>query len=206
MIRENQTFLPRAATTSRLLALEVLETNRYNIFCLYHHTKDKAGKVQDGEGRFLINGVPHERQVSQSTKKALRVSPHKGYLNCGCDEEMALLDFFMWKTWSVTAKIDNKIVTEGLKEKVWSPRERMFIMKQYRDLTGLTVDDLYAANQSDPKVVINRLKKQITFQLDQLNTMEAEEGAEEARVIHPVLFPVFPKITTDGRDLMDFSS
>jgi hypothetical protein len=46
-IRYHSDFFPDAGTTSRAPALHSLTTNRGNILCLYHHIRNKAGKVSD---------------------------------------------------------------------------------------------------------------------------------------------------------------
>jgi len=62
LIRDNQGFLPQAATSLCDLALEVLKTNRGNLVCCYHQIA-KGGVTVDGEGKYKVNGQPFDRKL-----------------------------------------------------------------------------------------------------------------------------------------------
>lgn len=142
-IRTVQSFLPEAAIVSRKLALEVLTTNRGNIICVYHTLKDRATKKVDGAdvGNYQIHGVAQGRK-SKKKKNDVMVCA-EGILHCGCSEENALFGFIFWKTWRVTALIENTLITEGFEEDVLKPRDRLFAITAWKKATGLTLDDLY---------------------------------------------------------------
>ena len=114
-------------------------TQNFNIFCHYHHKIDKKGKKIDGkEGeKFVLNGVPlpqkmvHPEAAKALKKKKLALYMRKGefrnprlcdrYLNCGCQVNNALLDFFFWKTWTLTGTVNGEEVTESMGEQHMPP-------------------------------------------------------------------------------------
>jgi hypothetical protein len=161
-IRQHQEFLPEAATTSRLLALDCLTTNRGNRTCVYHHNT-KSGKVYDGaEGsKFKVTGVTLARTFKVKGKKGTLRQP--GYFNCGCSEEVALLDFFFWKSWKVKNERGDE---EGLGSQRVDPRLRLFFAECFMKVTMLMVDDLYA----NGKAPADREKRCIEWQIRRLKT------------------------------------
>ncbi|KAF8331199.1 hypothetical protein F5887DRAFT_922790 [Amanita rubescens] len=164
LIRENQSLVPEAATRSRGLALECLTTQNFNVFCPYHHTIDKAGTKTDGKDgqKYVLNGVPLPREtVHPDAIKALKTkksalytskgefrSPRlrDGYLNCGCEIDEALMDFYFWKTWTLTGVVNGEKVTESMRDQRFPPRLRAFLVKHFQDWTCLTIDDLYTGS------------------------------------------------------------
>ncbi|KAG6810085.1 hypothetical protein H0H92_013381 [Tricholoma furcatifolium] len=175
LIRKYQTFIPEAAISSRQLALEILTTNRGNSRCVYHHRTDKTSKIRDGRGvKFQLYGVP-EAPCFLWKKTSNTRKPAEGYLRCGCSEEDALLDFAFWKTWI----LESKGITEGLGEGVLSPRHRAFVLKNFRDYTGLKADDMYRGDLSDEEFERNQIKKQIGFLIGLLNDVCKDLGNGE---------------------------
>lgn len=161
LIRENQSLVPEAGTKDRQLALECLMTQNLNVFCSYHHAIDKGGRKTDGKDgqKYVLNGVPLPREtVDPDAVKALKKkksvlytskgefrSPRlrSGYLNCGCEIDEALMDFYFWKTWTITGVVDGKEVTESMGDQRLPPRLRAFVVKNFKDWACLTLDDLY---------------------------------------------------------------
>ena len=162
LIRENQAVTPEAATTSRELALECFTTLPMNVICPYHQKSDKSGKTVDGgDGlKFVLNGVPRPRKtvppaIAQKLKKKASAlykrsgqfrDPRlrEGFLHCGCPIDEVLMDFYFWKTWSISGVADGKEVTESLGEQRLTPRTRAFVVKAFEEATCLTIDDLYS--------------------------------------------------------------
>jgi hypothetical protein len=145
-IKDHQSFLPRAATTSRELALACLKTNRRNTFCVFHHTHDKKGQIYDGstKAKHLVTGVPVGRIAKK--KRHDKEEAREGFLSCGCTIDAALFDFYLWKTWTAT---NDKGETEGLGSQCFDPRTRWFLVKNaYGDDAALTVDDFYSNDTS----------------------------------------------------------
>ncbi|KAF8872982.1 hypothetical protein BD779DRAFT_1477256 [Infundibulicybe gibba] len=174
MIRANQSYLPRAAYTSREMALECLRTNRDNTFCLYHHRTDKQGRARDGQGKYKLNGVPMQRAASY--KKSDGVPSAKGHLHCGCDIDIALADFIHWKTWTVTGVVDGEEVTESLQDQLLQPRERLFVVKNFEKATKLKLGDLYRGNRNEREFEKRKREKQMFRCLEILNKMREEEN------------------------------
>jgi hypothetical protein len=137
--------MPVAATVSRALSLHLLATNRNNVICLYHQ-RHRHAKFRDGfhNEKYLLVGVPYAKFVGTS-KEEDKAQPPAGYLHCGCDANVALLDFFWWKTWSLKSMRPGLIVSEGMKDEVMHPRVRAFVAQAFTMATGLTVDDLYTS-------------------------------------------------------------
>ncbi|KAG5633920.1 hypothetical protein H0H81_004416 [Sphagnurus paluster] len=77
MIRELRGVAPNAATTTRELALHILTSSHLNTKCL-HHGFDRRAK-------------PSSTVIGNQSDPA---TPAAGLLNCGCNEEDALWDFF----------------------------------------------------------------------------------------------------------------
>jgi len=158
----HQEFLPEAATFNRRLALHCLTTNRRNRICLYHYFV-KNGKIHDGsaDSKFKVTGTPYPRTVNKKGKQEIPVAT--GYMHCGCSEDVALLDFYFWKTWKVMNEAGDE---EGLRHQHIEPRLRLFFSKCYEADAMLTVDDLYtggsvAAEKQCIKLQIRRLKERL---------------------------------------------
>ncbi|KAF8059615.1 hypothetical protein FPV67DRAFT_1453986 [Lyophyllum atratum] len=143
MIRENQELLPEAATISRKLALHILTTTHGNSQCLYHHKTKTEGKPN---GPYLLSGTPGPR-VTKSKTNPDPPPPAPGLLHCGCEMDVALMDFIFWKTWKVMFASPNRPdmapIWEGMSSQMFEPRARMFIVNAFRNYTGLTLDKLY---------------------------------------------------------------
>lgn len=170
-VREHQSFLPEAATTDRALALRCLSTNRRNTICIHHH-KTHSGKNYDGgpKARFMVTGVDQPRMVKMKKNSVSRLA--QGFLSCGCSKEIALFDFFFWKT--ATAQ-NSKGTVEGLLTMRIEPRPRIFFWDFFKQYTGLTIDDLYTHGRPSVAVRKQRLCTQIERLKDNLAAL-TEEG------------------------------
>lgn len=164
-VKDHQWFMPRAATTSRALALEVLKTTQGNQFCVWHHEHDKGGKKHDlAEGPYQVTGTPFPRLSDKMLKKMTAdnrtqmLEERRGILSCGCPIDVALLDLYLWKSWSVRNRSGQ---TEGLSKQRIDPRVRLFIAEGYKMHAGLTVDDLYTNGKDEREATKLRLHAQI---------------------------------------------
>lgn len=88
-IRIHQSLASPAATTTRLLALDVLSTTQVNRLCAYHTDVDKHGLIYDGSpnAKFLLNGVPKTRLVPPTVAEGkenpiYREQVNDGYMHC----------------------------------------------------------------------------------------------------------------------------
>jgi hypothetical protein len=61
----------------------------------------KTDKKRDNapDGKFKVTGVEGDRIMKKRRADRDR-KPAAGYLNCGCSEELALFDLYIWKTWT----------------------------------------------------------------------------------------------------------
>ena len=165
VVKDYQWFLPRAATSTRELALEILKTTQGNQFCVWHHKHDKGGKNHDSaDGPYKVMGTPFPRLSDKMLKKLTTsersqlLEQRKGFLTSGCPMDVALLDLYLWKTWTAS---NNTGQSEGLSNQRIDPRTRLFIAEAYRTHAGLVVDDLYTKGQKEPDVIKRRLHAQI---------------------------------------------
>jgi len=93
-----------------------------------------------------------------ASERGQLLEQRKDFLTCGCPTDVALLDLYLWKTWTVS---NNTGQSEGLRSQRIDPRTRLFIAEAYRTHAGLTVDDLYTKGQKEPEVTKRRLHAQI---------------------------------------------
>jgi len=93
-----------------------------------------------------------------ASERSQLLEQRKGFLTCGCPTDVALLDLYLWKTWTVR---NNAGQSEGLCNQRIDPRTRLFIAEAYRTHAGLVVDDLYIKGQKEPEVTKRHLHAQI---------------------------------------------
>jgi hypothetical protein len=164
-VKDYQWFLPRATTSTRELALEILKTTQGNQFCVWHHEHDKGGKKHDSAGGpYKVTGTPFPRLSDKMLKKLTTgersqlLEQRKGFLTCGCPNDVALLDLYLWKTWRAS---NNTGQSEGLGNQRIDPHTRLFIAEAYRTAAGLTVNDLYTSGRDELHAKKLRLHAQI---------------------------------------------
>ncbi|KAG5633507.1 hypothetical protein H0H81_007238 [Sphagnurus paluster] len=121
MIREVRGVAPNAATTTRELALHILTSSHLNTKCL-HHGFDRRAK-------------PSSTVIGNQSDPATLAA---GLLNCGCNEEDALWDFFFWKTTKGSGDLpfEKHSLTNTLRPYV----------KNFSAEYGLKLDDHYTWN------------------------------------------------------------
>jgi len=164
-VKDYQWFLPRAATSTCELALEVLKTTQGNQFCMWHHEHDKGGKKHNSAGGpYKVTGTPFPRLSDKMLKKLTTsersqlLEQRKGFLTCGCPTDIMLLDLYLWKTWMVS---NNTGQSKGLGNQRIDPHICLFIAEAYRTHAGLIVEDLYTKGQKEPELTKCRLHAQI---------------------------------------------
>jgi hypothetical protein len=158
--------------------------------CVYHQSHDKTGGTQDGhpadEDDYLIVGVPVARSVNK--KKTDGISRMHGFLHCGCAEENALMDFYMWKTWEARdwPGVHSQRLCEGLKDDLFDPRKRHFLISNaYERDARLEVEDFYTFGDSYRETYKRRLTTQIERLTGRLQMLkEIEDGNDNKYVIH----------------------
>lgn len=176
-IRCVQDYLIEAATTNREMALHCLTTRSGNTMCRYHQGITKKSQPKDGDntgeiiGEYLVTGIPGARILHPKI-------PEPGMLNCGCDEDEVLTDFFFWKTWTITSRKTGK--TEGWKEQCLDPRARAFVVQAFRDATGLRVDDLYRHNRTADEQRKFELEKELAIIQKALLEFTDEDDEEKS--------------------------
>lgn len=140
MIREIPELAPEAGTTSRSLSRHILE--RDFIICRHHgryRTKRDFAKV---DSPFQLEGVGYSKNYKGRAKTG---NSEEGHIDCGCSEDLALLELFWWKTWSIGSSRRNLVTfRENLKADTIPPRLRAFFAEAYQEVSSLTLDDLFA--------------------------------------------------------------
>lgn len=148
--------------------------------CRYHQGITKKPHAKDGDndgetiGEFLVTGVPGPRLLHPNI-------PEEGTMNCGCNEDEVLADFFFWKTWTVTSHATG--VTEGWKEQCLEPRTRAFVVQAFKEATGLSVDDLYWHDRSAVQQRKLTLEKELEIIQDALKDIKDHEDEEEKSLL-----------------------
>ena len=187
-IRTNQAMVPAAATTTRSLALDILSSTRVNKQCAYHTDSDKHGRIYDKApgGKYIWNGVPKTRLVARKVAEG-KENPiyqqrlDEGYLHCGCKTDHALLDFYFWKTLTLTGTVNGREVIERVPR--WTPRERAFILKIFERYTFLTIDDLYTKNLSPELHEETLLQTQLERILERYNELRIDRGLKKMALV-----------------------
>ncbi|KAF8659074.1 hypothetical protein AX14_007660 [Amanita brunnescens Koide BX004] len=186
-IRTHQSLASPAATTTRSLALDVLSTTQVNRLCAYHTDVDKHGLIYDGspDAKFMLNGVPKTRLVPPTVAEGkdnpiYRERVNEGYMHCGCKTDHALLDFYFWKSLTLTGTINGQDVTEPVPR--WSPRERAFVVKIFEQYTFLTVDDLYTKGLSPELHEEKLLQTQLERILERYNELRETRDPDLKRM------------------------
>jgi hypothetical protein len=184
MIREIAEFCIPACQTTRELALHVLENKYHNLFCIYHQTTDKAGRIHDrsGHGAFRVTGTPFSRLANEKPIKlhpvTALVERRPGYLHCGCSEDEALLEFYWWKLAEATSPTTDE--TEGwLDHRKMDPRTRTLMFGFFTTWTRMEVNDIYVSYPINTsfEARMTRFDKKIA----RLQAAKVEEVEEEAR-------------------------
>lgn len=152
---------------------------RGNCLCPYHHLRDKEGRQFDEAAeevrKFDVTGTPQPRLIAP--RGEMPIQAEDGYLNCGCEVERVLLDFWWWKSEVVTSPTTGR--SEDWDTQRLDPRARVFITKTFQSFTCLTVDDLYNLDHNGEEITEEiRLKKQIARLGRQLKKLEDEKDEE----------------------------
>ncbi|KAF8492678.1 hypothetical protein JB92DRAFT_3002456 [Gautieria morchelliformis] len=96
-----QGFLPEAMLTSREVSRAFLTTRHRNLMCQLHGKfAKKRVNIPEGSRGYWITGMDINGQsVGKTSKQA--VPRGEGFYHCGCDEDVVLFEFAMWKRWRV---------------------------------------------------------------------------------------------------------
>ncbi|KAF8194274.1 hypothetical protein K438DRAFT_1797586, partial [Mycena galopus ATCC 62051] len=151
-------------------------------------------KQMDGytTSKYLVEGVAlpslkNNEEKSKARKKkngtqTRRNTPERvGFLDCGCDEDMALMDFIWFKTWTVTSKKPGWPMVEDMKGDVFGARHRAFFTQAFSAATGLRTEDYFSVNPAwgtpeyDTRLRLIQTKRMVE-DLNSRLQLSAEEG------------------------------
>jgi hypothetical protein len=174
-----QDYLPYTATLDRELSLHILNTNRGNLICIHHQRHRGQNYETDGfaNGKYVLVGVPYPSVVTSSNDDE-KPPPAAGHMHCGCNIDVALLDFFWWKTWVLKSTRPGFAYSEGMKDQSTEPRVRAFFAGGFMEAMGMTVDDLYRS-QAGSKGYNSRdvCLFQLMHMLQLVNEFNAQDGS-----------------------------
>lgn len=177
-------------TSHRALAIAVLTTGQGNLRCPFHAVNDHRSRFFDGdEGKgtkrlWAVTGVP--MPPTKGSRKKNPISPPEGYLHCGCQLDMVLLDFYYWKSGTITSPNAGNL-TEPWFE-CMHPRTRGLVYGEWSKKTGLVLDDLWTlrknprTNSFDVRVTeAEILRSQIRHLEQRLKKLDEEEKKDTAQ-------------------------
>jgi hypothetical protein len=172
--------LPETATTNREIALTCLTSNRKNKICIYHHhvKPNKNDEDDDMNSKFKVTGMPYPRTVAKTQADHSPSGQQPGQFHCGCSEEMALWDFYFWKTMTAT----EGGVVEGLTSAHRiEPRIRLFFTQRYMMDTTLTIEDVYTHGKSPLEVERRLVETQISRLKMRLKRLGPNDSQEQGK-------------------------
>jgi hypothetical protein len=121
-----------------------------------------------------MKGVTYPKKLNTTT---LKHTPQPGHLHCGCNIDVALMDFLFWKTWTLSSlhpKLSH--LTESLKDEDLHPRPRGFVIEAFQKVSHLTLDDMYDQDWGSPKYEQRIRLHQISNILEKINAVNILEG------------------------------
>lgn len=124
------------------LSLHILETERKVIRCSHHHSNRDTSQndISGSKRNWLLTGVPYAATAPAQT-------PPAGSLHCGCLINNVLLDFYMFKTGTLTSPSTQ--TSEDWRDQHPNPRVRELMLTQVRDETAWDLDNIWAYRQND---------------------------------------------------------
>ncbi|KAJ7846566.1 hypothetical protein B0H14DRAFT_3454260 [Mycena olivaceomarginata] len=188
LLRKVAEILPACATMSRMTTKHILSDIDNFTHCRFHEEKRTTVQAKQVDGwtssKFAVDGVAlvaFEKQKQKKAKKGgesdgpdERPAGRLGFLDCGCDEDVALSDFMWFKTWKVKSTNPNFPVEEGMKNDVFSARHPWGTPEYEIRLRSIQVEQIMAQ--------INALKelgpKKGSVMVEMLGDDERMEGVE----------------------------
>jgi hypothetical protein len=170
-VRENHELGVRASSTNRELAIYFLTMKPLNVLCLYHcHNDKKGGKVDGQDKKYKVMGIPLPRKVNEV--KGDKIKRPEGYMHCGCDEDIVLAEFYIWKNWMAMSGG----YTEGMKDKIMDPCIRAFMVGTgLFQIACVLVDDFYTRGHTERETEKAMIHNQIERLKADLRDMEKED-------------------------------
>ena len=125
---------------------------------------------------YKVTGVPYARRIAARGQVPIKMPD--GILHCGCPEDEALLDFFWFKSGKITSQYND--LTEGWLKEVAEPRPHAFTTALFREMSAMTINDLYLYNANGKRQDLEfRLKRQIARLQTRLKKLEADRAQED---------------------------
>jgi hypothetical protein len=138
----------------------------------------RGGKVDGQDEDYKVAGIPHPRNINK--RKSDQKERIKDHLHCGCHEDVALADFFIWKHWYA----ESGGYKEGMKEKIMDPRTRCFVVTAgLNHYARLFVDDFFTNGKCSPAAFLSTYAN-VDPRLTHINSSAAECGNGSLHRIH----------------------
>ncbi|KAJ4484529.1 hypothetical protein C8R41DRAFT_725289, partial [Lentinula lateritia] len=84
-----------------------------------------------------LTGVPK----APTKAKSRPADPPVGYMHCGCELDLVLLEFYYWKTGKIYSPTLNR--WETWKNEQMNPRVRAFVYGDWEKKTGLRLENMW---------------------------------------------------------------
>jgi hypothetical protein len=119
-------------------------------------------------------GIPLPHNANEFKKD--RKDRPQGFFHCGCNEDIALTDFYIWKYW--VAKSGQ--YEEGMKDKIMDPRTRYFVIAVgINRIARVHISDLYCDGRTYRETTKSCIRHQIKRLKKLLQKLEEEDAAAE---------------------------
>ncbi|KAJ4497124.1 hypothetical protein C8R41DRAFT_865700 [Lentinula lateritia] len=174
-------FVPEGGTMSRELSIRLLTSGQGNILCPYHAVKDKAIRAHDEDGKRdsqdpSLTGVPK----APTKAKSRPADPPVGYMHCGCELDLVLLEFYYWKTGKIYSPTLNR--WETWKNEQMNPRVRAFVYGDWEKKTGLRLENMWTRKINmnvGARGALTKERTEIEILEEQIHVLQAQKEALE---------------------------
>lgn len=195
-LRHIQCLLPNDCFDSKQAAIAIHMTTQSNLICRFHKRFQKQ-RFFDGSKDCInkIQGVP--KVPCYRDKGHVR---EEGYMDCGCLIDDVLMEFYFWKTLTITSPLETLIgIEEPMKGTIFWPRERAFLIQAWMAGTGLTVDDIYSSKRPRGMPRIARENWLLNLSVHRLATKWVKHTGIEMVIRYPAREAEEEKLQEDGR-------
>ena len=139
------------------------------------------GEKNEHRGNFTFRSAGRLVPAFTRHARALR-APQLKILHCGCPEDVALLDFWWFKSGKITSLFNS--LTKGWLGEVVDPRTCAFMAVLFHDALSLTINDLYSFNAKGKRQDLEMwLRRQISHLEKKLDTIREAQEREEADLL-----------------------
>ncbi|KAH9480107.1 hypothetical protein JR316_0006704 [Psilocybe cubensis] len=185
-LRHVQSLLPEKCFESRRVAIAIHMTSHGNLICRFHKRYPKTKFFDNGPGLYRVRGVPKKPVYRYRVEDAATPLRETGYMSCGCLIDDVLLEFYFWKTLTISSPLPSlQGLEEPMKGDVFEPRHRSFLIKVFKEQSLLTADDIYDPNRPRDIRKFEREVRLLDLSITRLAKKWEEKTGIEMRIIFP---------------------